>query len=301
MADLPSHAVHKLSKHEVPYSRPSTPGEHHQTLQIGWVGLGAMGYRMARNLARYHANHPRGSPPLLVWNRSIGKAHNLVKEVGADKASVAQSLAEIATKCDVIICSLANDAVVKSVYHQFAEVLKERPPTKDKTFVETSTIYPTVAGELDSIISAIPHCHLLTSPIFGPPAMADTAKLIIAMSGNYGCKKQVAYLLVPAIGRRVLDLGGNLEKAPTFKLIGNSLVLGVLELLAEAFTLAEKTGVGEELVQEYVKELMPAPLMIAYGEKMLHDTFDGSKGFEINGGIKDAAYVPPPLTCLHAY
>lgn len=32
------------------------------------------------------------------------------------------------------------------------------------------------------------------------------------MSGNYRSKKEAAYLLVPAIGRRVFDLGGNLEK-----------------------------------------------------------------------------------------
>jgi hypothetical protein len=42
--------------------------------------------------------------------------------------------------------------------------------------------------------------------------MADKATLIIALSGDYRSKKEVAYTLVPAIGRRVLDLGGNVEK-----------------------------------------------------------------------------------------
>jgi hypothetical protein len=32
------------------------------------------------------------------------------------------------------------------------------------------------------------------------------------MSGDYQSKKEVAYLLVPAVGRKVVDLGGNLEK-----------------------------------------------------------------------------------------
>ncbi len=32
------------------------------------------------------------------------------------------------------------------------------------------------------------------------------------MSGDYRSKKDVAYLLVPAVGRRVIDLGENLEK-----------------------------------------------------------------------------------------
>jgi hypothetical protein len=42
--------------------------------------------------------------------------------------------------------------------------------------------------------------------------MADKATLIIALSGDHRSKKEVAYTLVPAIGRRVLDLGGNVEK-----------------------------------------------------------------------------------------
>jgi 3-hydroxyisobutyrate dehydrogenase-like beta-hydroxyacid dehydrogenase len=42
-------------------------------------------------------------------------------------------------------------------------------------------------------------------------------------------------------------------QAPTFKLIGNSLVLGSLELIAEAYTIAEKSGIGQELVYEYIK------------------------------------------------
>lgn len=32
------------------------------------------------------------------------------------------------------------------------------------------------------------------------------------MSGDYRSKKEVAHLLVPSVGRKVIDLGGNLEK-----------------------------------------------------------------------------------------
>jgi len=68
------------------------------------------------------------------------------------------------------------------------------------------------SGELDQLISSLPHAHLITCPVFGPPAAAEKAQLILVMSGDYRSKKEAAYLLVPAIGRRVFDLGGNLEK-----------------------------------------------------------------------------------------
>jgi 3-hydroxyisobutyrate dehydrogenase-like beta-hydroxyacid dehydrogenase len=125
------------------------------------------------------------------------------------------------------------------------------------------------------MISSVAHAHLITSPVFGPPPAADKAELIIVMSGDYRSKKEVAYLFVPAIGKKVIDLGGNLEKggfrkpllmsylsfmnfeflAPTFKLIGNSMIMGCLEILAESFTLAEKSGIGAKTVQSLVKGL----------------------------------------------
>jgi hypothetical protein len=45
--------------------------------------------------------------------------------------------------------------------------------------------------------------------------------------------------------------------APTFKLIGNSLVLGAMEVIAESFTLAEKSGIGHELAFDLLKGPCP--------------------------------------------
>lgn len=99
---------------------------------------------------------------------------------------------------------------------------------------------------------------------------ADAGKLVIAMSGDYRSKKEVAYLTVPGVGRKVIDLGGNIEKggslqyftvtplstrssAPTLKLIGNGMIMGANELLAETLTLGEKSGIGAHTVYGLVK------------------------------------------------
>lgn len=52
--------------------------------------------------------------------------------------------------------------------------------------------------------------------MFGAPPAANKAQLVIIMSGDYRSKKEVAYLLVPAVGRKVVDLGGNLEKGRSY-------------------------------------------------------------------------------------
>jgi hypothetical protein len=46
--------------------------------------------------------------------------------------------------------------------------------------------------------------------VFGPPAIAENGTLIISLSDDYRSKKE-HYILVPAIGRRILDLGGNVD------------------------------------------------------------------------------------------
>jgi len=114
---------------------------------------------------------------------------------------------------------------------------------------------------------------------------------VIVMSGDYRSKKELAYILVPAIGRKIVDLGGNLEKAPTFKLLGNSLILGSLEILAESFTLAEKSGIGAENMHQLVQDLLPEKMLVSYGDRMTQDDFEGATGFALEGGIKDASNI----------
>ena len=146
-----------------PFSRPTTPGGGHPT-QIGFVGLGAMGYPMARNLAKWRQQHVQNNLPLLVWNRTKAKADDLLKELGDDSIAIAESVEQIAVDADIIFTNLSNDDVVRSVYQTFAKVLQvcafhsrvgevlmrmhiqESKPTKTKIFVETSTIFPKLAG-----------------------------------------------------------------------------------------------------------------------------------------------------------
>ncbi|KAF9024134.1 NAD-P-binding protein [Hymenopellis radicata] len=281
----------------LPYSRPASPG---LPRQIGFVGLGAMGYHMAHNLAAHkHTKHPSHAVhPLLVWNRNKDKSKALFNQLGQDKIRVADSLAEIALECDIIFTSLATDEVVKWAFEQMTSALKDSSSTKHRIFVETSTIYPTLAGELDQLVSAIPHARLITCPVIGPPAVAKKGQLVIMMSGDYRSKKEIAYLIVPAVGRKVIDLGENLEKAPTCKLIGNSMIISSLEILGEAYTLGEKSGIGADNVRRLVQEIFPAPGTLAYSERMYEDNFDGSSGFAIDGGIKDASHIRR-LTAQH--
>ncbi|EUC56606.1 6-phosphogluconate dehydrogenase NAD-binding domain protein, partial [Rhizoctonia solani AG-3 Rhs1AP] len=277
MASIPHHLTPSGSatprtlaatlREELPYSRPPTPQPHPNV--IGFIGLGNMGYLMARNLAR-HAEHP----PLLVYNRSRAKCEKLQKEVGESKVKIIDTPGELASLADITFTSLGSDDV-----------------TNPKSFVDTSTVYPKLTVEIDRLLSKIPHVHFVSGPVFGPPALAEQGKLISALAGHYKSKKEVAYILVPSVSRKVIDLGGNVEKAAAMKLIGNSFILGSLELIAETQTLADKAGVGAEQLDAFINDMFPVPMLINYSKKMLNDSFDGNQGFHLEGGLKDANHI----------
>ncbi|KAJ3721829.1 hypothetical protein C8R42DRAFT_696364 [Lentinula raphanica] len=246
------------------------------------------GYYMARNLAKRAT--PPGSQhlPLKVWNRSIEKAEKLQEQLGKELIAIAKNIEEIVLTCDVVITNLANDDVVREVYEQCARYLRLSPPVKNKIFVETST--PSLnyrLGELDTLVSRLAHCHYISSPVFGRPNVADKAQLLIVMAGEYRSKKEVAYLLVPSVGRKVIDLGENVEKAPTFKLLGNSMILGAVEVIAEAFTLGDKAGIEAGRINELIGDTS----LMGYADRMTRDHYNGIDGFSLDGGIKDASHI----------
>lgn len=117
-------------------------------------------------------------------------------------------------------------------------------------------------GELQAVdaVSSSPLAQRSSPLRFHPisrPAAAEAGELIFAISGDLRAKKHASHLLVPTLGRKVYDLGANVEKAASFKLVGNSLILGVIELLAETMTLAEQTGVGQENLYKLIQGQSP--------------------------------------------
>lgn len=242
-----------------------------------------MGSPMAQNLQKWLLENKL--PALTVWTRTPSK----LEEFKQHGCTIADTVEEIAEKCDIVITSLANDKVAEEVYAKlFAASAKT---DKHTIFVETSTLYPTVTGRLEKQAASFPNRYLLCCPVMGPPPLAKAAKLVMIVSGDYHARKIVSQFLVPAMGRKILDVGSNVERAASLKLIGNSIVLGTIELLAESLTLADKSGVGGDVVYDLIQDFFPAPSFIGYGKKIITDNFVADGGFTLAGGLKDATHI----------
>lgn len=251
-------------------------------VKIGWIGLGEMGLGMAVNLQKYLASQ---SSQLTVWNRSPGKT-DLIQQQGAH---VASSIEDVVSRSNVIFTSLSNDAAVDSVYSQlFALASQTQQPL---IFVETSTIHPTQAVKNAQLFASCPQHRYLQCPVFGRPTAAHAAQLVWITSGNADAIEE----LKPYFGsmsKSIVDLKTeDVSRASSFKLIGNFFVVGMIELMAEGLSLAEKANVDQQAVLQLIETFFPTPAWIGYSRKMAENSTTKAGGFAVDLGLKDVGHM----------
>ncbi|KAG0196320.1 hypothetical protein BGX28_010300 [Mortierella sp. GBA30] len=248
--------------------------------RIGWIGLGQMGFNMAGNLQRYLASR---SLTMTVWNRTPAKSAKMHQKHGVH---VAKSIEDVVAQSNIIFTSLANDAAIEEIY----EILIDLAGQVDHSiiFVETSTIYPTLATQLKERLAPLPQHTYLQCPIFGNPSAAKAAKLIWVTSGDHKAIKKMC-LYFTTMSKNIIHLRTTeVAKAASFKLVGNFFVVGTLELLAEGLTMAEKADVDQESVLKFIETFFPVPLWSEYSSKMtpLSTSTSSSRSSSSNGIIK---------------
>ena len=212
-------------------------------LSFGFVGLGNMGSMISQNLAIYAQS--QGFPRVQLWNRTRDKAEQHAQQGFFD---VAGSLEDLAKSCDVIHACLANDEVALSIYRQ---ILKAAKP--GLILVDHSTLFPTTSSALYADADA-QGSSFLSCPLFGPPAAARSAGLLVVLSGKAEARETAKRYVVPSIGKAIIDCGDDTSKGALLKILGNSCILGTIELMSESFTLAEKTGFDAGLFYEFIRK-----------------------------------------------
>jgi len=257
--------------------------------EIGFIGLGAMGVPMAANLIA-------AGFALRVWNRTAAKAAPLT----AQGATLAAAPAEAVEPGGVAITMLADDAAVESVTLGDNGLAARLGP--GGIHVSMSTIAPATAQRLARYHAERGSAYV-AAPVFGRPDNAQLRQLVVCTSGPAAAKQRIRPLL-DAMGRAVFDFGDEPGAANVAKLCGNFLIAAAIEAMAEAFTMAEKSGVERgQVAAMLTKTLFAAPVYQRYGE-MIAAKRHTPAGFKLPLGLKDvelvlaagaAARVPMPL------
>jgi 3-hydroxyisobutyrate dehydrogenase-like beta-hydroxyacid dehydrogenase len=241
--------------------------------KIGFIGLGNMGLNMAKNLisAGYH---------LQVYNRSIEKADEL------DQASITKckTPAEAATGVPAVITMLSDDDVVKQTVTGKDGILQALQ--KGGVHISMSTISPDVSQFLSDEHQKA-GSNYLAAPVFGRPEAAAAKKLWICVSGHPEAKAIVQPIL-DALGQGIFDFGESAGGANVVKIAGNFMIMSSLEVMAEAFTLAEKNGLDRAKVADFFgSTIFNAPIYQNYGRLIANKQYE-PVGFKAKLGYKDA-------------
>jgi 3-hydroxyisobutyrate dehydrogenase-like beta-hydroxyacid dehydrogenase len=260
-------------------------------MDVGFVGLGAMGQGMARNLLR--AGHR-----VAVWNRTPARADALA-EAGA---SVARTPAE-AARGGVVATMVSDDRALEAVVSGADGILAGLPP--EGVHVSMSTIGVQTAERMARRHEEAGR-QLVSAPVFGRPDAAAAAKLWIVAAGRQHAIA-VAQPLLQAMGQRVFTVGEEPARANVVKLAGNFLITAAIEALAEATALVAKSGGDRgQFLDVVLGTLFDAPIYRGYGKLLLEERFS-PPGFALPLGVKDNRLlleageqfaVPLPLASL---
>ncbi|WP_419993724.1 NAD(P)-dependent oxidoreductase [Streptomyces boninensis] len=246
---------------------------------IAFIGLGAMGSRMAARLL--DAGHS-----LTVWNRSAEKAQALVGR----GAVFAKSPADAAGAADVVITMLADPGALRDVTEGpdgVAEGLQSAGASA--TVIDMSTVGPEAVARL---AEALPEgVGLLDAPVLGSIDEAAGGTLKVFVGGPAELAERWAPLL-SAFGTPVHV--GPLGSGAAAKLVANTTLFGVLGVLGEALALAKGLG----LERDKAFEVLAGTPVAAQAERRRPFVESGKypTRFALDLALKDAALAMEAAT-----
>jgi 3-hydroxyisobutyrate dehydrogenase len=201
-------------------------------MRVGFVGLGAMGAHMARNLHRARLL-------TAVWNRTAQKAQSLAAELSVDAPT---SLAELASHCDAVVSCVSADADVLEVTRGLAAGLGG-----GSLVLDCSTVSADTARQAAALISAR-DAQFLDCPVSGGVEGAREGSLAIMVGGDAAAFARAEPIL-KALGRTIAHFGPN-GAGQAAKATNQIMCAGIIECVAEAMAFARAEGLPLERLIE---------------------------------------------------
>ena len=201
-------------------------------MRIGFIGLGAMGRPMAKNLIR--AGH-------VLYVYDLVQA--AVEELTAAGATAEPSNKAVAQASDVVITMLPNSPHVKTAICGPEGVLEGRHP--GMKIIEMSSIAPMMTREVGAACAKV-GVPLLESPVSGGTMGAEDGTLSLMCGGDPALLEELRPILEVLSSSIVLC--GELGAGNTTKLVNQHIIAVEIAAVAEAFAMGQKAGVEPEVI-----------------------------------------------------
>ena len=225
-------------------------------MQIGFIGIGLMGFPMAKNLLK-------SGYKLKVFNRTQDKAERL-KEFGAE---VSTSIKDAVTNSNIIITMLTDDDAVEKVIgsEEFIKNIKS-----NATVIDMSSINPVLSKKCAKVLKE-KNINYLDAPVSGGTVGAEDASLAIMVGGEDKIFKE-CFDLFKTLGNPTLV--GPVSSGQISKL-ANQIIVGVtIGAVAEAVTLCEKSGTNpSKMIEALSGGWADSKILQTHGKRMINKDF----------------------------
>jgi 3-hydroxyisobutyrate dehydrogenase-like beta-hydroxyacid dehydrogenase len=243
---------------------------------VGFIGLGTMGWGMARNLAK-------AGFPLTVTTRTFEKAEAFAREVPGARA--VRTPEEVGRKSDVVVSSVPDSPEVEEVH--LGERGAAAGAARGAIVIDTSTIAAEAARGIAQKLSER-GIAFLDAPVSGGQKGAIEGTLTFFVGGDVAALEK-ARPVFQAMGKRITHLGpsgaGQLGKAANQILVGINLMA-----VSEALAFAKKAGLPLAALHEALTAgAANSWALEVLGRKMIDGDF--KPAFAVKHQQKDLAIV----------
>jgi 3-hydroxyisobutyrate dehydrogenase len=199
-------------------------------MRVGFIGLGRMGFPMARNLIK--AGHS-----VVAHNRSRGP----VDRLAALGAVPAATPADVARSVEILVSCVLTPEQVEDIYLGPEGALKGA--RAGQVYIDTSTIYPMTSRKIGEALRAR-EVAFIDAPISGGPQGAENGTLSV-MVGADAAALEKARPVLEVFGKNIFHMGPIGAGCSTK--ICNQMLTGTAHVLvAEAMVLGAKLGLDPQ-------------------------------------------------------
>jgi 3-hydroxyisobutyrate dehydrogenase len=208
--------------------------------RVAFLGLGVMGYPMARHLRL------KGGHDVAVYNRTTAKAEAWVSEFGG---TVGVTPAAAVHEADFVLACVGNDNDLRHITLGPAGAFAAMKP--GAIFVDHTTASADVARELDTIATG--HgIHFMDAPVSGGQAGAENGVLTVMVGGQPDVFAR-AEPIISAYARMV-KLLGPAGSGQLTKMVNQICIAGLVQALSEGIHFARQAGLDVEGVIETISK-----------------------------------------------
>lgn len=194
------------------------------TQSIAFIGMGAMGWRMAAHL-------PKVFNDVRVWNRTFSKAEAHAAEFGTKATPIEQ-----AVQADIIFSCLPTSAEVEAMIAQY-------PPKSGSIWIDCTSGEPNSAKKVAAQL-AENNVAFLDAPVSGQTIGAERGTLTVMVGGDKNALERARSAIEP-FSSLIEHVGGN-GAGFAVKAINNMLLAVNLWAVAEGFSTLKSHGVNLE-------------------------------------------------------